>query len=156
VRNTTISFEEAAPDAEQMRGRIANILERFPWLVAEDGGVLGYAYGSQHRARAAYRWSVDVSVYVSQDARRRGIGRMLYAELIPMLRAQGFYNAFAGIALPNDASIGIHRAFGFEPIGVYRNVGYKNGRWHDVSWWQLQLREPAPNPSEPRAPTLAE
>lgn len=150
VERTTISFEEIAPSAAQMRERIGEIARRFPWYVADDGGVSGYAYGSAHRSRAAYRWSVDVSVYVAEDARGRGIGRLLYAKLLAELQSLGYRNAFAGIALPNDASIALHRSFGFELVGIYRNVGFKFGAWHDVAWWQLKLQNGAGIPEEPR------
>ena len=116
----------------------------------EDGLVLGYAYGSKHRERAAYGWSVDVSVYVREGLRRRGLGRALYTSLFAILRFQGFYNALAGTTLPNPGSIGLHQAMGFQPVGVYRNIGFKCGGWHDVAWWQLVLREPGSEPSPPR------
>jgi L-amino acid N-acyltransferase YncA len=103
--------------------------------------VLGYAYASQHRSRPAYQWSVDVSVYVQAQARRTGVGRALYQSLFALLALQGFYNAYAGITLPNPGSVGLHEAVGFQPIGVYRAVGYKLGSWHDVGWWQLALRK---------------
>jgi phosphinothricin acetyltransferase len=149
VERTMISFEEIPPDADEMRSRIERIGAEWPWLVACDGdGVRGYAYGSRHRSRAAYRWSVDTSVYVAEDARGMGVGKALYARLLDDLIARGFYNAFAGIGLPNDASVALHRAFGFEPVGVYRNVGFKFGKWHDVAWWQLQLRPPDGAPQE--------
>ena len=150
VECTTISFEEVAPSETQMRERMSAIQLRHPWLIAEDGEVLGYAYGSRHRSRAAYRWSADVTVYVAEHARGHGVGRALYARLFELLHAYGYYNAFAGIALPNDASIALHRAFGFERIGVYRNVGFKFGVWHDVSWWQLQLHDADSAPAEVR------
>ena len=151
VQRTTISFEVAAPDAAEIARRIAAGEEQWPWLIASNGSVLGYAYAAQHRARAAYRWSVDVSVYVAEQGRRGGIGRRLYQGLFAILRAQRYYNAFAGITLPNEASIGLHRALGFEPVGVYRNVGYKFGAWHDTAWWQRTLRPPATDVAEPLA-----
>lgn len=140
VAETAISFEEQPPTVEEMAARIAGTLERYPYLVAEGGGrVLGFAYAGPHRARAAYRWSVDVTAYVSPDARGLGIGKALYEELLSALAEQGYHAAFAGIALPNDASLALHRAVGFEELGVYREVGFKLGRWHDVSWWQRLL-----------------
>jgi L-amino acid N-acyltransferase YncA len=153
VDTTTISFETRDPGVPEMQHRIAATLARYPWLVAVDGSkqLLGYAYAGAHRAREAYQWSVDVSVYVAADAQRLGIGRRLYRALLAVLRAQGFASAYAGIALPNDASIGLHQALGFEPIGVYRNVGYKLGGWRDVGWYQLALV----NPPVPPAPTRA-
>jgi L-amino acid N-acyltransferase YncA len=131
------SFEERPPDPAEVAGRIA---AAHAWLVAEDGGgVAGYAYASPHRAREAYRWAVDVAVYVDGARARQGIGRALYDELLPGLAANGFRSACAGIALPNDASVRLHGAFGFEPVGIYRRIGFKAGKWRDVGWWQLDL-----------------
>ena len=150
VRQTVISFELEPPDVNEMRGRIHKTLTLFPWLVCEDDGrILGYAYASKHRERSAYQWSVDVSVYVTQGVHRRGIGSTLYKALFMLLRQQGFYNAFAGIAIPNEASIGLHRALGFQLIGVYPHVGYKLGAWHNVAWLGLELQKPADEPRPP-------
>ena len=150
VAQTAISFETHPPGVEEMRQRIEKILEKYPWLVCERGGeVLGYAYASQHRGRSAYQWSVDVSVYVHPDARRGGVGRALYRSLFEVLRRQGFYHALAGIALPNPGSVGLHESLGFQPVGVYRAVGYKLGAWHDVGWWHLVLQPPPPLPAPP-------
>lgn len=140
VESTTISFEETAPGADEIARRIGETTRTHPWLVAESGeGVLGYAYGSRHRERWAYRYSVDVSVYVGQTARRGGIGAALYEALFARLRDLGFHRAFAGIALPNEASIALHRRCGFEPVGIYKEVGRKFDRWLDVAWWQKPL-----------------
>jgi len=106
-----------------------------------DGAVAGYAYGSPHRTRAAYASSCDVAVYVDPAHSRQGLGRALYAELLPMLADRGFHAAFAGIALPNDASVGLHEAMGFTPVGIYREVGWKMGGWRDVGWWQRLLSQ---------------
>jgi len=145
------SFEAVAPDAAAMAARIAALRPLLPWLVAEhDGHVLGYAYASRHRERAGYQWSVDVAIYLRNDARRRGIGRRLYQALFAILRRQGYVNAYAGIALPNPASIGLHEALGFTPVGVYSNVGFKLGAWHDVGWWQRALQPPPDHPQPPR------
>ena len=147
---TPVSFETEAPDIEEMRRRIAKTLEALPWLVREqDGEVLGYAYASQHRERAAYRWSVDVSAYVRDGHRRRGVGRALYSRLFELLRQQGFYTALAGITLPNPGSVGLHESLGFEIVGTYRRIGFKCGAWHDVAWYQLPLREFTAEPAEP-------
>ena len=152
VAHTHISFETDAPDAHEMRGRIEKTLAILPWLVAEDaaGAVCGYAYASKHRERAAYQWSVDTTVYVRDDMRGQGVGRALYGRLLPLLAELGYYQAFAGIALPNAGSVGLHEAVGFEALGVYRNVGFKNGEWRDVGWWQKALR-PLDTPSAPQA-----
>jgi L-amino acid N-acyltransferase YncA len=158
VAGTAISFETVPPSAQEMERRIAATLEFAPWLVYEDeaGRIGGYAYGSRHRDRAAYQWSVDVSVYVGERSRRRGIGRSLYATLFSLLRLQGFFAAHAGITLPNPASVGIHESLGFVAVGVYRGVGYKLGAWHDVGWWQLALRDRVPEPPPPRSPLQAQ
>jgi phosphinothricin acetyltransferase len=151
VRGTAISFETEPPTSEIMAARIADTLPTHPWLVAERGNdILGYAYAGKHRQRAAYRWSVDVSAYVREDARRMGIGRALYERLIAILRTQGFRSAFAGIALPNPASVALHEAVGFRPLGIYKDVGFKHGRWHDVGWWRLALSESVLEPDEPK------
>jgi L-amino acid N-acyltransferase YncA len=150
VRNTIISFEVEPPTPDEMRSRIATTLESYPWLVCERRGrVAGYAYAGPHNPRAAYRWSVDVSAYVREAERRTGIGRALYTSLFSVLVLQGFYNAYAGISLPNPASVGLHEAVGFSPVGVYRGVGYKLGAWHDVGWWERSLRERSPHPDPP-------
>lgn len=150
VRDTATSFETGAPDAAELALRIERIGSQYPWLAASSGGrVIGYAYACENRSRAAYRWSVDTAVYLDVSAQRKGIGRELYRRLFALLRAQGYVNAFAGIALPNAASVGLHEAMGFKLIGVYRRVGYKLGAWHDVGWWQLVIAEGAENPREP-------
>lgn len=144
VRHTAISFELEPPTVPLMQQRIVATLTQFPWLVYQrQGKVMGYVYASQHRSRAAYQWSVDVSVYIHPASRRTGVGRALYTALFRLLTLQGFYNAYAGITLPNAASVSLHEALGFEPVGAYRKVGYKLGAWHDVGWWQLRLRTDA-------------
>lgn len=152
VQNTVISFELNVPTIEDMRERIEKTLPVFPWLVLETqpGEIAGYAYASKHRERAAYQWSVDVTVYTAPTHHRMGVGRGLYTSLFAILRLQGYCNAYAGITLPNDASVGLHRALGFESIGVYQNVGYKLGKWHDVSWWGLTLQSAQDEPGSPR------
>ena len=151
VTDGPASFELTAPDADQMAARVSATLRTHPFLVAErDGRVVGYAYAAAHHVRAAYRWAVDVSVYIDGAARRKGLGRALYSELLSRLREQGFLVACAGVTLPNDASVGFHEAFGFEPVGVYRGIGFKLGEWHDVGYWQLELASrPAGVPAEP-------
>jgi L-amino acid N-acyltransferase YncA len=150
VRETAISFELEPPTVEDMQQRIAKTLERMPWLVCEHRGeILGYAYASPHRVRAAYQWSVDVSVYIQAQARRSGVGRGLYRSLFALLVLQGYYHAYAGITLPNPASVGLHESLGFQIVGVYPAVGYKLGIWHDVGWWQLTLQEHVTSPEPP-------
>lgn len=149
VSQTATSFELEPPSPDEIRKRVADTLRLLPWLVCDrDGEVLGYAYASLHRTRPAYQWSVDVSVYVRAGQRRSGLGRALYASLFEILVRQGYYNAYAGIALPNPASVGLHEAIGFRPVGIYREVGYKLSAWHDVGWWQLAL-QPKLTPPQP-------
>lgn len=151
VERTAISFELKPPSIEEMAQRICATLPTYPYLVAErDGQVVGYAYASQHRAREAYRWSVDVTVYVSPQAHRSGIGRALYERLLSILQRQGFHAAYAGIALPNPGSVGLHKSLGFMHIGTYPEVGFKNDKWHDVGYWRKAL-----NDSSPPTPIIA-
>ena len=150
VESTPISFEIEPPDELEIRKRLEGILPAYPWLVCEqEGRVVGYAYASRHSARAAYQWSVDMSVYVNPDFQRRGIGRGLYVSLAGILKVQGFFNAYAGVALPNPGSVGLHESIGFQAIGVFRNVGYKMGAWHDVGWWELALQPTVAEPAPP-------
>jgi L-amino acid N-acyltransferase YncA len=148
------SLEERAPEPHEIADRIRIVTRTHPWLVAEiDHEVVGYAYGSRHHDRAAYRWSADVTVYISAAHHRRGIGRALYAELFPLLQRQGIYEICAGVTLPNDASVALHESLGFVPVGVYRDIAYKFGEWRSVGWWQLTLR-PRPDGQAPEEPTL--
>lgn len=135
VESTPISFELAVPSQDELARRVASAIEKWAWLVATvDGEVAGYAYGSTHRAREAYRFSVEVSAYVGPGHQRRGIARALYGALLPRLAARGYHNAYAGITLPNDASVGFHRSMGFRDVGVFPEVGFKFDAWHDVAW----------------------
>lgn len=139
VTDTTISFEEVPPAAAEIAARMGRC-PRLPWLVAVDGGtVVGYAYAASHRGRAAYRYSVEVSVYLAASYQGRGLGSRLYGHLLAALRGMGYVNAYAGIALPNARSVRLHEHLGFTAIGVFPAVGYKHGRWHDVGWWHLPL-----------------
>ncbi len=152
VESSFISFEEIAPTPDEMAGRIEATLKTHPWLVVEEAGrVIAYAYAGQHRTRGAYKWSCDVSVYVGEAGRRKGLARQLYARLFATLVNQGFVSAIAGITLPNEASVGLHEAMGFEPVGVYRRVGFKNGSWRDVGWWSCSLAAPPESPTDPLA-----
>ncbi len=156
VAGTAISFETEPPDAAEMCSRIEDTLAFAPWLVFEENGrILGYTYACQHRSRAAYRWSVDVSVYVRPDAQRRGIARRLYERLFAASEKLGYVTAFAGITLPNAASVGFHESMGFSPVGTYRNVGYKFGAWRDTGWFQKPLGEPPDCPAEPSKNVVA-
>ena len=150
VLHTAVSFEIEPPSVDEMRSRIVQTLTRLPWLVCErDDKVIGYVYASPHRERPGYAWSVDVAVYIHEGSRRHGVGRALYTSLFQILKLQGFYNAYAGVALPNPGSVGLHEAMGFKPVGVYRAVGYKLGQWHDVGWWQLELQARSAAPAAP-------
>eukprot|EP01030_Chromulinospumella_sphaerica_P023844 gene23844-23898_t len=145
VLGTAISFEEEPPTAAEMARRIASTLPTHPFLVFEEAGaVIGYCYAGAHATRAAYRWSCNVSVYVAPAAHKKGVGRTLYSELFDLLGRQGFHALFAGIALPNAGSVGLHEAMGFTHLGTYHEVGFKNGVWHDVGYWRLGLRQGLP------------
>jgi len=152
VLETPISFETEPPTVAEMGARVDETLPDHPWLVLEDSGnILGYAYGHGFGARAAYRWSVETSIYVRAEARGRGAGRALYSSLLEVLRAQGYRQAFGGIALPNPASVALHERFGFTPVGVYRRVGWKLGPWHAVGFWQLTIGADGGPPNPPTA-----
>jgi L-amino acid N-acyltransferase YncA len=156
VTDSVISLEEIPPDSAEFAQRIERITRTHPWLVAElDGDIVGFAYGSPHRERAAYRWAADVSIYLAARAHRRGIGRTLYERLFELLEQQGFRTLCAGITLPNDASVGLHEALGFARIAIYRNIGFKHGAWYDVGWWQRPLLPRVVPPPEPTSPVRA-
>lgn len=143
------SFELEPPDGAEMGRRVERLAARTPWLVcAHEGDVIGYAYASPHRDRHAYQWSVEVSAYVRADVHRAGVARALYASLFAVLTLQGFRNAYAGITLPNAASVGLHEAVGFTPVGIYRGIGYKLGGWHDVVWLERALGPRVVDPPE--------
>ncbi|GAA1973140.1 GNAT family N-acetyltransferase [Amycolatopsis minnesotensis] len=151
VTDTAITFEYAPPSPAEMATRIANAVKTHAWLILEnDGQVTGYAYGSPFKSREAYRWSCEVSVYLARGTHRRGGGRALYTALLERLAQRGFRTAAAGMTLPNEASVGLHRAMGFEPIGTYRDIGWKHGRWRDVAWAQRALATGDDPPAEPR------
>jgi len=142
VEQTAITFEYVAPSAEEMESRIAKVSAAYPWIVAEEEGeVLGYAYASRYRERAAYRWSLETSIYVREDRRGRGLGRSLYGALIPILRDLGIVTLYGAVTLPNPQSVALHARFGFRPLCTYDRVGFKMGAWRDVGWMVLRLRE---------------
>jgi phosphinothricin acetyltransferase len=133
-----------------MRERIARVSATYPWLVAEASGrILGYVYATRLRERAAYQWAVEVAVYIAPDCQRRGLAQALYTTLFSVLRLQGYFKAFAGITLPNAASLGLHKKLGFRPAGVFECVGYKMGEWLDVGWWQRELQPQIDDPPSP-------
>ena len=140
VTDSWTSFEAEPPSAAEMGRRIEQAISTHAWLVSEvNGALIGYAYASPHRTRDAYATSCDVAVYLDSEHSGQGIGRALYERLLPILRERGFHAAFAGIALPNDASLALHRVMGFSTVGTYREVGWKMGDWRDVVWMQRLL-----------------
>ena len=150
VLETATTFETDPPSTEEMAARIANAARTHAWLVLEDGGrVVGYAYGGRFAPRPAYRWACEVSVYLELGRRRTGGGRMLYEALLRRLAERGYRVAMAGMTLPNEASVGLHEAMGFEPAGTYRRIGFKHGGWHDVAWTQRFLPGGEDPPAEP-------
>jgi L-amino acid N-acyltransferase YncA len=150
VTDTAITFESEPPPSAEMAQRIETSARTHAWLVLEeDGRVVGYAYGHPMHERAAYRWSCEVSVYLEVGRRRTGAGRALYEVLLARLAERGYRVAFAGMTLPNDASVGLHRAMGFERVGVTRRIGWKHGAWHDVAWAQRPIGAEVDPPAEP-------
>jgi L-amino acid N-acyltransferase YncA len=151
VLHTAVSFEVEPPTPEQMAARIAAASATHAWLVLELGGrVIGYAYGHRFAERAAYRWSCAVSIYLDRERHRSGGGRRLYQALLARLADRGYRRALAGMTLPNEASARFHEALGFQPVGVYRQVGWKGGAWHDVAWVQKTILDADDPPAEPR------
>jgi phosphinothricin acetyltransferase len=153
VADSVVSFETDAPDAAEMSRRIEASGGLYPWIAAfdEEGVLAGYCYATHFRARRAYRFTVETSVYVRPSTHRRGVGRQLYRSLLATLEAQGFTQALAAISLPNLASIALHEALGYRSAGTHRQIGYKLGEWHDVGLWQRPLAEPLTPPREPRS-----
>jgi phosphinothricin acetyltransferase len=151
VENTFISFEYEAPTMEEYLERIKVNTEKYPWLVClENNKIIGFAYCSTHRYRTAYQWSPESTIYVTPNFHTKGIGKILYNTLFELLKLQGYYNVFAGVALPNDKSIGFHKKMKFEEIGLFKNVGFKHGNWHHTHWFQLQLTEHNLAPKNPK------
>jgi len=150
IEKTSYTFETEVPTVDSFKERISSYLKNWPWLVCElDGVIAGYAYGTRHRERVAYQWSIESSVYVHDDYQRMGVARAIYTALINILKLQGFRNLYAVINLPNDKSVSFHEKLGFEYFATYKNVGYKLGRWKNVGWWQLQLNEYSLEPEPP-------
>lgn len=152
ITDTAITFETEVPSVTEFEKRIEKVLENYPWLVCEiDGKVAGYAYASKHGERAAYRWSADLSIYISAEYYRRHMATALYKALIALLQKQGYVNAFAGVTVPNLNSEAFHTRFGFQIAGVFKNVGYKLGEWRDVKWFAMNIAE---YPKEPQLPVV--
>lgn len=151
VVGTATTFETEVPDTLEMARRIVAAQGSHAWLVLEtDGRVVGYAYGHPFKSRAAYRWACEVSVYLEPGSHRAGGGRLLYEALLARLAERGYRTAVAGMTLPNESSVGLHQALGFERVGTYRRIGWKLGSWHDVAWMQRSLSTDADPPAEPR------
>lgn len=152
AETTATTFATEIPTVEDFERKITDTLEALPWIVfTEYEQVLGYAYASKHRSLGAYRWSVETSVYVASNAHRKGVGKSLYHALFKILKAQGYYNACAGITFPNAASFALHETVGFRYFCTYDSIGFKQGKWHDVQWWKAQIQEAyLVPPSEPK------
>lgn len=151
VTDTAISFETEVPSVVEIEERIKNTLPQYPWLVCEsDGEVIGFSYASTYRARVAYQWAVEVTVYVGQKFRGQGVGKDLYQALFEILKKQGYRTLVGGITIPNAGSVRVHESFGFRQVAVFKSIGYKMGAWHDVGFWQLELQ---PYIQSPPAPT---
>ena len=141
-KSTTTTFETEVPSANQFAKRIEKYLEKGPWLVAEDQHTIaGYAYASEHRARSAYQWSIELSVYIHPDYRGKGLATRLYQCALEILHQQGYCTILAGVTQPNDPSDAFHQSIGFSLIGNYKNVGFKDGKWCDVKWYELSLNK---------------
>jgi L-amino acid N-acyltransferase YncA len=154
IRDTAISFEEEVPSLDDFTERIRTAQRVHRWLVAEDEDeIVGYAYGTVHRTRAAYRWTTEVTVYIAPSHQRRGLGGRLYEELFARLRDQNYRLAAAGVTLPNDASVRLHESLGFQKVGVFPRIGFKFGQWWDVGWWTLDLQGGDARLDEPLAPS---
>lgn len=149
VEDTAITFELETPTHDEFSARMRNIMDFFPYLVAErDGEVIGYAYAHFLHERAAYRFNAELSVYLKQGCTGDGVGSKLYSALIELLRAQGFCKLYGIVTMPNAASDALHRKFGFKPLIRFANQGFKFGEWRDVEWYELVLRQTRGAPDE--------
>ncbi len=151
VTDTAITFEYEVPTQDEFLQRIKANTSEYPWLVClQNHKIIGYAYASKHRDRAAYQWSVDSAIYLSPLVHRKGIARILYESLFSILRLQGYFNVYAGISLPNEKSVAFHKALGFKEIAHYKKVGFKHHQWHNTAWFELHLSEHIDNPPIPQ------
>lgn len=142
VVGTSITFEYTVPSLEEFAGRVSAVTQRLPWIVCESGGeIVGYAYAAPYQTRAAFQWDAEISVYLKENFKRRGIARALYRAIKLLLTAQGYYNLYALIAYPNDESIGFHKSQGFQFVGIYPMTGYKLNDWHDLAAMELPLQD---------------
>jgi len=152
VNNTSITFETVVPSLEEFGKRIDDVSKNYPWLVClQDGKMVAYAFAKIHRPTGAYLWSPEVTIYVANDFQGKGIGRKLYEALFAILKLQGFYTVFAGVVVPNPKSIGLHKALGFEEIGLFKNIGFKLGSWHSAQWFQKSLDQTELIPKQPKS-----
>lgn len=150
VTDSTASFEQVPPDADEIERRMQST-PRLPWFVAaREGRPVGYCYAARYRARAAYRWAAECSVYLEAAESGRGTARALYGELLAAVTRLGYVQVYAGVTLPNPASVRFHEAAGFTPVGVFRSAGFKHDQWCDVGWWQRSLRDAPAAPPEPQ------
>lgn len=156
IDNTAIHFSYQPVTPDELRNLWQAKLHLYPWLIAEvDGHFAGYAKASLWRERSAYQWTPEAGVYVETRFQRLGVGRALYQRLIDTLRAQGFHSLVGGITLPNDPSVRLHEAVGFQPAGVIRRAGWKMGRWWDVGFWQITLADEHAQPADIKPPPSA-
>lgn len=150
VLHTAITFDYEVPSLEEFTHKLDTITAQYPCLVCVQGEeVVGYAYASTYRVKAAYQWSPESTIYLAEGVHRKGIARILYQALFDILHLQGFINVYAGVTIPNAKSEGLHRTLGFEEIGIFEKIGYKHDKWHDLKWFQLILSEHAHNPQPP-------
>ena len=150
VLHDACTFETRVPSTDEFEARISKCLQKFPWIVCEiDNNIAGYVYASMHREREAYQWTCESSVYVHKNFKGKGIGKALYEALFQILEAQSLVNVYAGITLPNEASVRLHEGCGFRLFAEYENIGYKLGKWHKVGWWKLQINNHDPKPTPP-------
>ncbi len=149
ITSTAIHFGDAPETADGMRALWRDGRDRYPWFVADDGAVRGYAKAAAYRTRAAYAWIAEAGLYLAPDRVGAGLGHALYAALIAALRARGFRSVIGGIALPNPRSVALHERLGFAPVGIVKAAGWKHGAWHDVGFWQLALTDDRGPPGAP-------
>ena len=150
ILNSGITQETEVPSVEEFQKRIVSTLQERPWIVCDiDGDIAGYAYGGKHRDRKGYQWCVESSLYISEKYFGSGVARALYAALFEILKLQGYVNAYAVITLPNERSVAFHEKFGFYYFTTYKKVGYKLGQWHDVGWWQYDVKPHETDPKDP-------
>ncbi|MFT4758026.1 MAG: L-amino acid N-acyltransferase YncA [Vicingaceae bacterium] len=157
IEETAITFEMVLPSVEEFEQRITTVMEQFPWIVVtKDQQLVGFAYGAKHRVRQAYQWCTELSVYVIPEFQKEGLAKHLYNGLFLLLKEQGFFNAYAGITLPNDKSLQFHKRLGFIEIAKYQNIGWKLGAWHDVIWCHKRIQQYTDNPPIPIGPLSLE